>query len=181
MSVSLPRQVVEAVASPYPGSFDGSTVRFQLALFSLMTISVVGGMLSAWMASEIWQGRREAYPYEPLFAMRLVFLLASIAAVMSAAPEVAVMITWREDPATAANIMVMKRWIDSARVIPALGWIGLVFVFYPAICMGMVRIASLDGIPIIAPKKLRARMTKLVRVTITIFAITMLIALGKRW
>jgi len=181
VNVDLPRQAVDAISSPYPGSFDGSTVQFQLALFSLMTISVVGSMLFGWMCSEIWQGRKESYPYEPLFAMRMVFLLASLAAVIGSAPEVAVMITWKENPALAASFMVIKRWIDSFRVVPALGWIGIVFVFYPAICMGMVRIAALDGMPVSSPKKIRARMTKLFRVTTMIFAVTLCIALGKRW
>lgn len=182
---SLPRQMIDAVPSPYPASFDGSTIRFWLALSSLMAMAIIGALVAGWMLKEIWQGRREALPHEPLFAMRLIFFLCALVAFIRSAPEAAMMITWRENPAAAATIMVAKRWIDSAAVVPALTWMALVFVFYPMICMKMVRIDREDRrrdsreleIPL---PNLRKRVTKLVRVSMIVFAIALCIALGKR-
>lgn len=178
---SLPRRVIETSGGPYPASFDGSTLRFQLALFALMSMSVVGGMVFSWMVREVWRGRRDAYPHEPLFAFRIMFLCTALTAVLRSAPEAAMMITWREDVGAAATIMVVKRWCDAAAFFPAMTWMAVLWAYYPAICMAMVRIARQEGGKILPPYKAGERLHKLVKVVLYLFAIATLIAVGKRW
>jgi hypothetical protein len=173
--------MVAGVPSPYPASFDGSTIRYQLALFALMCISIVGGMVTSWMAKEIVHGRREAFPYEPLFAMRVIFFCCGLSAFLRSAPEAAMMITWHENITLASNILVLKRWCDALAVIPAMTWMSLVFIFYPSVCMSMVRIARESGGGALPPLLPRARVAKLVKVIALVFVISTLIALGKRW
>jgi hypothetical protein len=177
----LPRRAIEATVSPYPASFDGSTLRYQAALFALMSMSIVGGMVMSWMAREIWHGRRDAYPHEPLFAMRAMFFCTAFTAVLRSTPEAAMMITWRESVDVAATIMVVKRWCDAAAFFPAMTWMALLWIYYPSICMAMVRIARQDGGKFLAPYKARERVGKLVKVIVLVFAISTLIAVGKRW
>lgn len=177
---NLSSEMIAAVPSPYPASFDGSTLRYGLALFALLAITIVGGMLVQWMAREMKHGYRDAYPSEPLFAMRAIFLMAAITAVLRAGPEAAMMITWRESIEVATTILMVKRWCDAAAIVPAMIWMGLVFVFYPQICMSLVRISREDG-RIFAPTIPRERMRRLLGTLVLILLISTLIAIGKRW
>lgn len=181
---SLAEQVVLSTPSPYPASFDGSTLRFGAALASLMSISIVGLMLLYWMGREMWHGRRDAFPTEPLFAIRGIFFSAALSAVLRSAPEAAMMITWRESASAAAAILTVKRWCDAAAIVPAMTWMGLVFVFYPAICTSLVRMAREDKFASafkLRPKISRERALKLAVTLALIIAISTLIAVGKRW
>ena len=172
------------IPSPYPASFDGSTWRYQLALFALMSVSIMSLKLFTWMVDQTWKGRHDAYPFEPLFAVRMIVLFASLAAFLRCAPEAAMMITWRENAAAAASILVAKRWLDAFTFFPSFVWMALVSVFYPRICMGLVRIAHEDcpaGIECQPPKIPRERLQRLATMLALTFTISILIAVGKRW
>lgn len=173
-------RVVAATDSPYPASFDGSTIRFQVALFSLMTLSVLYLMISIWMGREIWKGRHDAYPKEPLFAVRAIFLFAAITGFVRTFPEVAYMISYREgSPGLMVFLLGAKRYMDAAAFFPGIVWLSGIWLFYPPICMGLTRLAGVDGEPPAWPTVDRARMRGLVSVVLLVFAISALIAVGK--
>lgn len=180
MKEKLSQAMIVGVPSPYPASFDGSTLRYTLALFSLMSIAIVGWMVVSWMAREIWHGRRDAYPFEPLFAMRGVFALAALTAALRASPEAAMMITWRENPAVAGIMLGVKRWCDAGAFAPAMLWMGTIYIYYPQICTMLVRVSRSEG-HVFRPTIPKERIRTLRNVLMLILAISTLIAIGKRW
>lgn len=174
----LVEKVVAANPSPYPASFDGSTLRFQLALFALMSVTILGGMMATWMGRELWRGRHDAYPWEGLFAIRGIFFTCAIIAIIRSGPEAAFMISYREgSPEILANILMVKRWLDAFVIIPALAWMGMAWIFYPPIASQMIKMSRQAPVaPKFSPMKAK-RMAMALSLT---FAISALIAIGKQ-
>jgi hypothetical protein len=171
-------RVIAATDSPFPASFDGSTVRFQLALFSMLALTMTGGMISWWMGRELWRGRRDAYPWEPLFAVRVVFFLCAVQAVIRCAPEAGYMITYREGSAEVISaILYAKRWFDAVAILPGLGWMAMVWVFYTPLCSRLIMLSRTDPV---VPRVSKSRIKRLGVALVLVFTISALIALGKR-
>lgn len=173
-----------ATQSPFPVSFDGSTLRFQTALFSMLTLAMCGAVIAGWMTREMWRGRRDAYPWEPLFAVRLILGLCGFQAFIRCMPEAAYMITYREGTVEVlAQILMIKRYLDSSTIVPGLTWMVTAYLSYVSICTHLIHMAHLT------PKALRAKRPKIwsrpevkrmACAIVLVFVISTLIAAGKQ-
>ena len=171
-------KMIAADPSPFPASFDGSTIRFQLALFAMLSLTIVGGMIAGWMSRELWRGRHEAFPWEPLFAIRVIFFLCGVGAFIRCGPEAAYMISYREGSLELlTQLMFVKRWLDAASIIPGLGWMATAWIFYTPICSQMVLVSRTAPQ---SPKVSRQKVMRLSQAMVLTFVIAALIAIGKR-
>lgn len=137
---SVARRVAEALPqiSNLPPSFDGNPFLYAAALTSVMAIACLGLAVAGWMARDTWRDRFNVHPKSLLFGFRAMMGLAGTAAFVRSMPEVLYLQVYGDpdvSAATQAAIITAKRIADSMALWLVLGWMVVLVVIYPHICL----------------------------------------------
>jgi hypothetical protein len=166
-----------------PASYDGSTLRFSFSLSSLLILSCLGLMVAIWMARQIHHTvrHRHAYPWDSLLAMQTIFMLTGFATFIRCAPEVAVNTLYREKSIDLAmSVLFVKRWLDTFAGPIGMGWMGLIYWYYPRMSSQLVHCSTEHPPePNTWPKVNRVKISRILCAVVLICAISLLIGFGK--
>jgi len=127
--------------SHLPASVNGSPVLYATTLTAMMCGTVLGLYVVGWMAKDLVRDRKHAGFRSVLFNFRMMMGLVGGAAVMACLPEV-LYLQMYGDPkvseATQAAVMTGKRVADSMRIYVIIGWVGLLTMIYPYVCLALM-------------------------------------------
>jgi 4-amino-4-deoxy-L-arabinose transferase-like glycosyltransferase len=133
--------VREAVfSSRFPASMNGSVFLYFSALTSVMCIACLGICVAGWMARDTWRDRYHIHPKSLLFNFRMMMALAGTAAFARSMPEVLYLQMFGDPNVsldTQAWITTSKRIADSLALWLVLGWMGILVIIYPPLCIAL--------------------------------------------
>lgn len=111
--------IEQMVTSPYPPSFQGSGWAFAFALFSLLTISMIGaGTVSLAIRNMV---RHRVMSLD--WWMHLAFTLAGVGASVRCAADAAYKMAWGETSVQTLELLLsIKNAIDGSIAVPVIAW-----------------------------------------------------------
>lgn len=123
MGKDLTSRIVEVMTtSPYPPSFQGSGWTYAFALFSLLTISMIG----AGTVSLATRNLLKQKPWSLDWWLHLAFTLAGLGASCRCAADAAYKMAWGETSTQVLEILLLiKNYIDSFIAIPVIAWMAI--------------------------------------------------------
>lgn len=127
--------------SNLPASMNGNPVLYGTTLAAVMCGAVLGAYVVMWMAKDIYRDRKSVKFKSVLFNFRLMMGLAGLAAVMSCLPEVLYLQMFGDPDVstkTQAVVMTAKRVVDSTRVFVIMGWVSVLTMIYPYVCLALI-------------------------------------------
>lgn len=126
--------------SALPPSFDGNPFLYAMALTSVMSIACLGIAVAGWMARDTWRDRFNVHPKSLLFGFRAMMGLAGFAAFVRSMPEVLYLQVYGDpdvSDSVQAAIITAKRIADSMALWLVLGWMVILVIIYPHICLAL--------------------------------------------
>lgn len=121
-----------------PPSMNNSPLLYAMALTSVMCIACLGAAVAGWMIRDTWRDRFYVHPKSLMFNFRMMIAFAGAAAFARSMPEV-LYLQMYGDPdialSTQAAITTAKRVADSLALWLVLGWMLILVVIYPHICL----------------------------------------------
>lgn len=131
-------EALNTLTSNLPPSMNNSPFLYAMALTSVMCIACLGLAVSGWMVRDSWRDRFSLHPKSLLFNFRLMICLAGGAAFVRSMPEV-LYLQMYGDPSVSVEIQAVvttaKRIADSLALWLVLGWMSLLVIIYPHICI----------------------------------------------
>jgi hypothetical protein len=169
--------------SQLPASMNGDPVLYATTLTSLMCGFVLGLYVVCWMVKDLHRDRKVSSYKTVLFNFRLMMGLAGFAAMMACTPEV-LYLQMYNDPQVSKEaqsaVLTGKRIVDTLRIYVILGWVGLLGMIYPYVCLALIdcekttvsylQVADYPGL---------GRLAKPIIVFMTVAAIAMAFAFSK--
>jgi magnesium-transporting ATPase (P-type) len=128
---------------------NGSSVLYATTLTAMMCGVVLGLYVLGWMVKDLVRDKSHAGFKSVLFNFRLMMGLCGLAAVMACLPET-LYLQMYGDPkvseTTQAAVMTGKRIADSLRIYVIIGWVGLLTMIYPYVCLALLEVE--EGQPV---------------------------------
>jgi len=127
--------------SHLPASMNGSPFLYVSSLTAVMCGTVLGLYVMLWMARELIRDRKHAGFKSVLFNFRLMMGLAGTAAFFACLPEVLYLQMYGDPQVsleTQGLITTFKRMMDSTRIFFIMGWVSLLAMTYPYICLALI-------------------------------------------
>lgn len=127
--------------SQLPPSMNGNPLLYATTLTAVMCGTVLGLYVFCWMGRDMIRDRRHARFKSVLFNFRLMMGLAGLAAFMGCLPEV-LYLQMYNDPQVAQSVQAAvstgKQIADSSRIFVIIGWVSLLVMIYPYVCLALI-------------------------------------------
>lgn len=129
--------VQDLVASnPMPTTFHGDALLFGTNLASMTAFFCLGVMVVGWMTIAILAHLKHDKPLHPITIYRAGWWCAGMALTMRAGTAAASLWAWDPKAAkTAAAVLTIQRYLDPLSLTFAAGWLSLLALTYPAMCI----------------------------------------------
>lgn len=127
--------------SNLPASMNDNPFLYWSTLTAMMGGAALGIAVSIIMGMHLVRDRRHAGFKSVLFNFRLMMLLCGFGTFASCLPEVLYLQIFGDTSVsvtTQAVVMNAKRYVDSARVYIIMGWVGILGMIYPYICLALI-------------------------------------------
>ena len=129
--------------STLPPSMNGDPFLYVTTLTSVMCGTLLGLYVVCWMIRDLLRDRRHAGFKSVLFNFRLMMALAGAAAFVGCLPEALYLQTYN-DPGISqefqASMTIFKRIMDSSRIYVITGWVAILMMIYPYVCLALIEI-----------------------------------------
>lgn len=127
--------------STLPPSMNGNPFLYVTSLTAVMCGTVLGLYVVAWMGRDLFRDRRHAGFKSMLFNFRLMMGLAGLAAFVGCLPEVLYLQMYNDPQVPThlqAAVSTMKRVMDSSRIFIIVGWVSILVMIYPYVCLALI-------------------------------------------
>lgn len=127
--------------SHLPASMNGSPFLYATSLTAVMCGMVLGLYVMTWMGREMIRDRKHAGFKSVLFNFRAMMGLAGTAAFCACLPEVLYLQMYGDPQVsleTQGLITMFKRVMDSTRIFFIIGWVSLLVMIYPYVCLSLM-------------------------------------------
>lgn len=129
--------------SHLPPSMNGNPILYATTLTAVMCGVVLGLYVMCWMGWDTFRDRQRVKSKSVLFQFRAMMFLAGTAAFMACLPEV-LYLQMYNDPQVSESIQAAvttgKRIVDSSRIWVIIGWVGILTVIYPYVCLALMEL-----------------------------------------
>lgn len=119
-----------------PTTFHGDALLFGINLAGMTAFACLGVMVVGWMTLAIVAHLEHDKPLHPITIYRAGWWCAGMALTMRAGTAAAALWAWDPKAAkTGATVLAVQRYLDPASLAFAAGWLALLALTYPAMCI----------------------------------------------
>lgn len=189
MNINPAAQAVETLTqiSHLPPSMNGNPILYATTLTAVMCGAVLGLYVVSWMMRDMVRDRKHVGFKSVLFNFRLMMGLAGLAAFVGCLPEVLYLQMYNDPQVPThlqAAISTMKQVMDSSRIFIIVGWVSILVMIYPYVCLALIDLEDGHGQSIIKYLQVEdypgfQRLAKPALVFITLAVIAMAFAFSK--